>query len=166
MQIAGAILFVLLLLIGLGSIVFGLPGTIIILGTTVLYAWITGFAEIGWGVILGMAGIAVVAEGTELLLGLFGAKKYGASRKGALFSILGGFIGAVVMAPLFFGVGAIFGALLGTFIGAFVGETMEGRRFEGASRSGFGATLGRLLGMATKVALAIVMIIIVIIALF
>ena len=58
MQIAGAILFVLLLLVGLLSIVFGLPGTLIILATTVLYAWITGFAEIGWWVILGMATIA------------------------------------------------------------------------------------------------------------
>ncbi|MFC1890499.1 DUF456 domain-containing protein [Thermodesulfobacteriota bacterium] len=166
MQTAGAVLFVLVLLVGLISIVFGLPGTLIILGTTVLYAWITGFAEIGWWVILGMAGIAIVAEGTEFLVGYFGAKKFGTSRKGALFSILGGFVGAVLMAPLFFGVGAIFGALLGTFIGAFVGERREGRGLEGASRGGFGATFARLLGMATKVSLAIVMIIIVVIALF
>ena len=48
MQIAGAVVFVLILVAGLATIVFGLPGTFIILGTTIVYGWLTGFAEIGW----------------------------------------------------------------------------------------------------------------------
>jgi uncharacterized protein YqgC (DUF456 family) len=78
-----------------------------------------------------------------------------------VFSILGGLVGAIVGAPLFFGFGAILGALLGAFLGAVLIElhTYGPTEWKKAVRSGWGNFLGRIAGVITKMAIAIGMIV-------
>lgn len=157
----GHLVFFLFLCVCLICLFFGLPGTWMILGATALYAVVTGFAPVGGGMLLVLALLALAGEFVEYLLGIAGARRFGSSHRGIVFSILGGFIGAVVGAPFFFGFGAVLGALAGAFLGAVLIEllTYGPTEWKQAVRSGWGNFLGRMAGMITKVSIAIGMIV-------
>jgi len=159
--ILGHLIFFFILILGLISLFFALPGTWLILVTTTAYAWVTGFTQVGGGMLLLLALLTVVGEVVEYLFGIAGARRFGSSGRGILFSILGGFAGAVVGAPLFFGFGAVLGALVGAFLGAVLIEllTYGAAEWKKAVRSGWGNFLGRIAGVITKMAIAIGMIV-------
>ena len=52
LEIGGLTLFILVLLFGAFSILFGFPGTVIILIDAVVYAAITGFGRIGFKILV------------------------------------------------------------------------------------------------------------------
>ena len=161
LSILGHVLFFGVLLCCLVSLVFGLPGTFLILGTTLLYGIATDFREVGAGMLVILTLVTLAGEGAEYLLGVVGAKHYGSSNRGIVFSMVGGFFGALLFAPLFFGFGAILGALIGAFLGAVAIEllTYGTREWKQAVRSGWGNFLGRIAGMITKISIAIGMIV-------
>ena len=152
--------FVVILFVGLFSIIFGLPGTFLILGDVIIYSWITGFEKIGFKVIIALVFISLLAETIDFLLGIAGARKYGSSKKSVALSIIGGIIGAILMTPILFGLGAIIGVFLGGFTGAFLGEYLEHRKLKPAVRAGYGSLIGRIAGILAKGSLAIVMVVI------
>ncbi len=148
----GAVLATVVLIavyvVGLVAIPLGLGGTFIILGATVLYDWIHGFDVVGW-VWLGIfAGLVVIGEILESILGAAMAGRYGAGRWG----IAGAFVGGIAGATLGSGVVPIVGTLLGSFAGAFLGafalEWARRRRDTGglgeSARAGWGAFVGKL----------------------
>jgi hypothetical protein len=161
LSVLGHLVFFFLLIVGLFSLFFGLPGTWIILGATLVYAWITDFAQVGAGLLFLFFLLSVVGEVVEYVFGIAGARRFGSSNRGIVFSLLGGFVGAIVGAPLFFGFGAVLGALVGAFLGAVLIElhTHGTGEWKKAVRSGWGNFLGRIAGMMTKVAIAIGMIV-------
>lgn len=161
LSILGHLVFFLFLLVGFLGLLFGLPGTWMILGAALAYAWVTDFARIGGGLLLLFGLLTAAGEVVEYVFGIAGARRFGSSNRGILFSILGGFAGAIVGAPLFFGFGAILGALAGAFLGAVVIEllTYGPTEWKKAVRSGWGNFLGRIAGVITKMAIAIGMIV-------
>ena len=66
--------------------------------------------------------------------------------------MLGATLGSLVW--LWFGIA---GLMLGPFLGAVVGEISDGRKWQQASKVGFGAWLGLALGAALKLGLAVAM---------
>jgi uncharacterized protein YqgC (DUF456 family) len=132
-----------------------------ILGATLVYAWVTDFVQIGGGLLLLFGVLTVAGEVVEYVFGVAGARRFGSSNRGILFSILGGFVGAIIGAPLFFGFGAVLGALVGAFLGAVLIEllTYGPTEWKKAVRSGWGNFLGRMAGVITKMAIAIGMIV-------
>ena len=150
-------IFVVILLVGIFSIIFGFPGTFLILGDVVAYSWITGFEKIGLKIIVVLVFISLLAETIDFLLGIAGARRYGSSKKSVVLSIIGGIIGAIMMAPVLLGLGAIIGVFLGGFAGAFLGEYLEQKKLKSAVRAGYGALIGRIAGILVKGSLAIVM---------
>jgi hypothetical protein len=146
---------------GFFGLIFGLPGTWMIFGAALVYAWVTDFAQIGGGLLLLFGLLTLAGEFVEYVFGIAGARRFGSSNRGILFSILGGFMGAIIGAPLFFGFGAILGALVGAFLGAVLIEllTYGPTDWKKAVRSGWGNFLGRIAGVITKMAIAIGMIV-------
>ncbi len=161
LSIVGHLVFFLFLLAGFLGLIFGLPGIWMIFGATLVYAWVTDFAQIGGGLLLLFGLLTVAGEVVEYVFGIAGARRFGSSNRGILFSVLGGFAGAIVGAPLFFGFGAILGALVGAFLGAVLIEllTYGPTGWKKAVRSGWGSFLGRTAGVITKMAIAIGMIV-------
>ncbi|MBW2557631.1 MAG: DUF456 domain-containing protein [Deltaproteobacteria bacterium] len=153
-------IFIIILFIGLFSIIFGLPGTFLILGDVIIYSWITGFEKIGFKIIIALVFISLLAETMDFFLGIAGARRYGSSKTGVALSIIGGIIGAILMAPILFGLGAIIGVFIGGFAGAFIGEYLEQRKLKSAMMAGYGALIGKIAGTLAKGSLAIVMIVI------
>jgi hypothetical protein len=157
-------LYILVSLAGLISLIFGLPGTFIILGASVLYGWYGGFSEITVRVIIILVVLALAGELIEFLLGILGSKKYESSNKAIVGSIIFGIIGAVMGAPFFFGIGAVIGAFAGAFAGAILMELSQGKKMDEAIKSGWGAFLGRVAGTISKGAVGIAMIAITVLA--
>ncbi|MCI0482522.1 MAG: DUF456 domain-containing protein [Candidatus Dadabacteria bacterium] len=157
-------LYILISLAGLISLIFGLPGTFIILGASVLYGWYGGFSDITVRVIIILVVLALAGELVEFLLGILGSKKYESSNRAIVGSIIFGIIGAVIGAPFFFGIGAVIGAFAGAFAGAILMELSQGKKMDEAIKSGWGAFLGRVAGTISKGAVGIAMIAITVLA--
>lgn len=160
-ETAGLTIFIVFLLIGFFSILFGLPGTLIILADTIIYAAITGFERIGIKIIITLVALSVIAESLEFFLGISWPRRYGASRKGVTAAFIGGILGAIMMTPVLLGLGAIIGSFAGALAGAFIVEIVEQQDLRPAVRAGFGAFVGRLAGLSAKGLCALTMVIIV-----
>jgi uncharacterized protein YqgC (DUF456 family) len=152
------IILILSMPAGLIAVVLGLPGTWLILVASVLYGWLTEFAIINAQLLLGLLALAVVAELLDLTAGLWGARRYGGTKKAMVGTMIGGILGAVALSPMLFGVGSIVGAFFGAFAGAFSMTYLEQRKMDEAMRVGWGALLGRVFAMVFKGAAVVIMI--------
>jgi len=143
------VLAALLVVAGLvGMVSPALPGPLLLFAGLWMAAWAEGFAHVGAGTVITLGVMAAIAMLLDSLAGAFGARRYGASGRAMLGAALGGIVG------IFFGLP---GLLLGPFIGALLGELSMRRDLPTASRAGWGATVGMLLGIAAKMALGIAM---------
>jgi uncharacterized protein YqgC (DUF456 family) len=167
------VLMLLLLVNALGvvAVLFQLPGTWVIVAATALAGWILrDQAVFGWWTIGILLGLALIGEIVETLSGAVGSRRWGGSRRGALFSIPTAIAGATVGAaiagslalPLVWLVPAwlaivLAGGAVGAAGGAVLGDRLVGRSSLEARRAGFGAAVGRLGGTVAKVLVAAVM---------
>ncbi|MGD8437054.1 MAG: DUF456 domain-containing protein [Syntrophobacterales bacterium] len=158
LEMLALVILILSMPAGLIAVVLGLPGTWLILATSFFYGWLTGFAIITSKLLLGLLALAVVAELLDLTLGLWGARRYGGTKKAMVGTMVGGILGAVALSPMLFGFGTIVGALLGAFVGAFSMTYVEQRKMDEAMRVGWGALLGRVFAMVFKGAAVVTMI--------
>ena len=139
----------IVILVGLaGTILPALPGVPLVFAGMLLAAWAGGFERISvWTVVL-LGALTAVAMAADFLATLLGARGFGASR----WALVGAGLGAVV--GLFLG---IVGLILGPMVGAVAGEMLAGSGFRQASKAGFGAAIGFVLGTLAKVALSFAM---------
>lgn len=138
----------LLFMLGMLSTVLPiLPGNIIVWLAIVIHKLWVGDASVSWWFV-GITGfIALLAQAADWACSYWGAKRFGASRHGAIGALLGTFVAFFVPPPLFW-------IFFGPFIGAIIGELFAKRPFEDARKAGFGSFLGGLAAMAVKMFLA------------
>jgi uncharacterized protein len=128
------IIAALLVIVGvLGTILPALPGLPLVFAGLLLAAWTDGFQHVsGWTMgVLGV--ITALAMTLDFIAGLMG-------------TMLGAAIGTVV--GIFFG---LIGLILGPFVGALIAELIYREDLREASKAGFGAWLGLLMGTVAKV---------------
>ena len=148
-QMIGLGLALLVMLLGLiGSILPGLPGTPLVFLAAVGHRLYFGQASVSNLVLGVLAGLMVVSLLLDFAATALGAKRFGATWRGAVGAVVGGLCGLLLVFP---------GIILGPFIGALVFELLGGKEFKAAASAGAGATLGLLLGIIGKVALTVVM---------
>jgi uncharacterized protein YqgC (DUF456 family) len=141
----------------IGTIVPGLPGVLLIYGGMWLAAWIDGFTRIGWPTLTVLGVLAALAFAADLLASLVGAKRVGASRQ----ALIGALIGAIAGMSL-----GLLGLIFGPFAGAVIGELIARRPIAAAARVGFGTWLGLVLGTLARIALAVSMLGVFVVAYF
>jgi uncharacterized protein YqgC (DUF456 family) len=154
------VIIAILLLVSLIGVILTavrLPGTWLILIAAGVYGWTTEWQRVTVALLLILAGVAVVGELIELFASMVTAKKAGASRQAAWGALLGGFVGMFIFTIPVPIIGTIIGAILGCFCGALIGETMAQRKLSESTRVGYFSALGFVLGMAAKLAIALVM---------
>jgi len=143
-------LAVLLIAIGLiGVVLPAIPGPPLIFAGLFLAAWAENFSYVGAGTLVILGLLALLTYGVDLWATMFGAKRFGASKRAVAGALIGAIVGLFLGFP---------GVLFGPFIGAVIGELSAQRSLEDAARAGFGATVGLVLGAALKLALAFSMI--------
>ena len=143
------VLAVALILVGIvGTFLPGIPGAVAVFAGMLLAAWIDDFERIGWltltvlGVLTGLTFVA------DIVGGLLGARRVGASR----LALVGAAVGAVI--GIFFG---LVGLVLFPFIGAVAGEFMAQRGPQDAARVGVATWIGLAVGTLAKIALVFAM---------
>jgi uncharacterized protein len=149
---------VLLAIAGLAGLVLpAIPGAPLLFGGLLLAAWAENFAYIGIRTLAVLGFLAILTYGVDFWAAMFGAKRFGASRRAMVGALLGAVIGIFLGLP---------GVIFGPFIGAVIGELSVQSSLQQATRAGIGATIGLVLGAAVKIALAFTMIGIFIVARF
>jgi hypothetical protein len=136
--------FVLIAIGLVGTCLPGIPGAPLVFGGMLLAAWIEGFQKIGWVPLVVLGVLTALTFVADVIGGLLGAKRVGASR----LALLGAAIGAVF--GIFLG---FVGILFGPLVGAIAGELIARQRMDRAMRVGVGAWIGVLVGTVAKIAL-------------
>jgi uncharacterized protein YqgC (DUF456 family) len=163
------IVLILLNFVWLVLVLFGLPGNWLVVISTCLFAWWRwedGVFSIY--TLIAIAVLAVLGELFELLGGMHGAKRAGASRHGSIAALAGAIAGAILgtfMIPVLF-LGTVLGACIGAGLGVWAIEVSRGRKVEESIRCGIGAGLGELFGITTKTIIGIIIWLTVVIAAF
>ena len=147
-----------LVLVGLaGTLLPALPGVPFVFMGLLVAAWVGDFQRIGWPTLTILALLTALAIVVDLLASVLGAKRVGASK----LALLGATIGSVV--GLFFGLVGIF---IFPFVGAVIGELIARKEMGQAAKVGVATWLGLLFGALAKLALALTMIGVFIVAYF
>ncbi len=142
----------LLMALGLAGSVFPvLPDSLLILcGAYLSHFTVPPQHRVGWWTLGILTALSILAHIVDFTAGAVGAKKFGASKWGAL----GGFIGAIV--GLFF---FPIGIFLGPVIGVLCAEILLARRALGpAAKSSWGTLLGTTAGLIGKFVIDVSMI--------
>ncbi len=151
-------LVVVLILIGLaGTILPAMPGAPMVFGGLFLAAYLGNFERIGWPTLTILAVLTVLAMLADFVATLLGAKHAGASK----LALVGAAVGSII--GVFSG---LWGLLIFPFIGAVAGELMNRQQIGQASRVGLATWLGMMVGALAKLAIALAMVGIVVVAHF
>ena len=142
--LAGVIILSLIL------IVFGMPGTWIMVAPAVTYNLIVPGDPVGWFTLVAVAVLALVAELLEFTMTGRYARKYGGSRRAGWGAIIGSMVGAIVGFPVPI-VGPVIGAFVGSFVGALVAELTAGSSAGASTRVATGALIGRVVSTVLKI---------------
>lgn len=89
-----------------------------------------------WGI------ITAVVYALDLIIPVWGTKRFGGSRRGIWGSMIGLILGLFFFPP--------FGIIAGPFVGAVLGELSSGQNTRAALKSGFGSFVGFLGGTILK----------------
>jgi len=114
-----------------------------------LIAGIDHYHHVGFWWLIVIAAVGAVALGIDLLAGVLGVKRVGASKQAVFGALVGTLLG------LFFGLP---GLLLGPFLGAVVGELAAGGSVQRSTNVGIGAWLGLLFGTIIKLVSSVIMV--------
>jgi len=144
-------LTIVLFVIGMvGTVIPLLPGTTIIFAAAVVHRVAMGEEHsVGWWTLGGLLVLTIVSHVLDITSGSIGAKKFGATRWGAL----GGLVGTVV--GMFF---FPFGLLLGPVLGVLIGELIAGQKLVLAGKSTWGTVLGTTAGIVANAFIGLAMI--------
>ena len=153
MDILWIILCSIVMLIGLiGAVVPALPGPPISwLGLLLLHLlksdhpFTTRFLAI-WAI------IAAAVFTIDIIVPIWGTKKFGGTKYGTWGATIGLIIG-IILTPI----GPFFSILLGPFFGAVIGELIGGLDSKQAFKAGFGAFVGFLAGVMMKLTVSFIM---------
>jgi hypothetical protein len=149
-EITAFVLALLAMMVGLlGAVLPGLPGPPIILAAALAHRLFLGPRGSAWWVVGALALLAVFSMALDFLATSYGAKRLGATWRGAVGAALGAMAGLFWM-PV--------GLVLGPLLGAMAFEMFAGRHWHEAGKAGLGAVLGLVAGIVGKVACCIAMI--------
>jgi len=133
----------------LGAVVPAIPGTPLIFAGIALVAWWYDFTTIGIPTLVITGILAVLALIVDIVAGVLGARRVGASRHAIVGATIGSLVGIVFGLP---------GIILGPFVGAILGELLAEQSMSRATKVGVGTWIGILVGTAAKIALSLAMV--------
>ena len=150
------------------GILFNLPGTwLMIVVPALLEWWQPGHFMFSWTVLFVAAGLAVLGEVLEFVLGAAGSRHAGGSKRAAALAIVGSLIGAIagtaLPVPI---VGTLIGACLGAFAGSLLGDLWAGRPLFPSFEAGWGAAVGRFWGTIAKLVIGAMIVVLLALAAF
>lgn len=135
----------LIFMIGLaGSLLPVVPGSLIVwLGVLTHRLWMGAEDSVSWKIVIITFVLMLFGQLADFVLGVWGARKFGASWKGAVGAFIGAFVGLFIPPPLFW-------LIVGPIVGAVIGELAAGRSLRDGGKSGIGTVVGAAVAFALK----------------
>jgi uncharacterized protein len=148
-ELVGLVVALIIMGVGVaGSVLPMIPSTPLVVIAAIAHRLYFG-ASSASNLVLGlMIGLMLLSMLMDYVASMIGARKLGATWRGVVGAVVGGLIGLFFSLP---------GIILGPFLGAGLFEMMGGRPWQEATRAGFGAVLGLLLGAVGKIACCVAM---------
>jgi uncharacterized protein YqgC (DUF456 family) len=151
------VVLLIVLVAGLGLIVFNMPGLWLMAATAAVYALATGPEHYLWPwSLLIILGLCLLAEVLEFVARAGGSAKAGGSKRATILGIVGGIVGGIVLSIPVPILGTIAGVCIGAFAGAMLGQLTKHQDLEHSTRVGFGAAKGTLVGILLKLVIGCV----------
>lgn len=140
----------LIFMLGLvGSLLPVVPGSLIVwLGVIVHRLWLGAEASVTWKIIIICGVLTLLGQVADFVMGVWGARRFGATWKGAVGAFVGAFIGFFIPPPLFW-------LIVGPIVGAIVGELAAGRTLRDGGKAGFGTVVGGVVAFALKFGISV-----------
>jgi len=139
----------IIFLIGLGgSLLPVIPGSLIVWSGILLHRLWLGEDSVSWMIVLLTGLLTLIGQLADLVLGLWGARRFGASWKGALGALIGACVGFFLPPPLLW-------LIVGPVIGAVAGELVAGRSLRDGGKAGIGTIVGGILAFALKFGISV-----------
>ncbi|TKJ41711.1 hypothetical protein CEE37_03855 [candidate division LCP-89 bacterium B3_LCP] len=161
-DILGHILFYLILFCGVLLTSISMPGTWVIVVASAVFGLITGFENMTYQLLGGLAIAALALEGIEFLLAVKLAEKMGTGKQASWIAVVGAIVGGIWGTTILPIIGSLIGALGGAFFAAVIWELIQGKSYTEAFKSGRGALIGRGGATIVKTIGAITMVIVII----
>ncbi len=155
---AGFAIFIVILFLGIYLSVLGLPGTILIFLDVLIYAVGTGFARVGWQLLLFLLVFAVLSETIDVLLGMTRAYKPPVVKKSIWATVVGALAGTLILTPFLFGLGSWVGFFIGGLTGLVIMELIRLSKIKGTAPASNGTFLAMIGKKALKGLFSLVMI--------
>jgi uncharacterized protein len=132
-----------------GAIIPTVPGIPLIFIGIWLIAGIDHYHHLGYGWLICIAAVGAVGLSIDLLAGVLGVKRVGASKEAVLGALFGTVVGLLFGLP---------GLLLGPFLGSVLGELAAGSSVLRSTNVGIGAWLGLIFGTIVKLVSSLMMV--------
>jgi hypothetical protein len=126
----------------------GFPGGIISAAIPVIF-FLTGWIEVKF--LIGVLFVIAAGEFAEFYASFVVGKRYGVDSRGFWVSVIAAVLCGIVMAPLFFGIGAVIGTFVGAYAGTLAYELFNGTTPRRAREKAKGMLFGKFLGTFSKV---------------
>ncbi|HDS02947.1 MAG TPA: DUF456 domain-containing protein [Firmicutes bacterium] len=150
MEITVEILFFIIAFVSIALNPTAVPGNFIAVGLLLLHHFLFP-GGVSWLMIISGLFFALLGEGVESLMGMMGAKKYGATRWGMAAAFVGGLLGTVIGTALIPVIGTLVGVFAGGFIMTFLVEAFFVKKgVRKGLKAGAGTLLGRVISTAFK----------------
>lgn len=143
------IIFSILLLPGIVGVILPVfPSIPYMFLVALIFAAIDKFDHITGLNLLLLGIIAAISLAIDYLAGLFGAKYFGATGKGVLGGVIGGFIGLLVFPP--------WGLIIGMALGVFLAEYLINKKAKEVNKAVAGVLIGSLTGIVINLIFSII----------
>lgn len=150
MTTTAVVITIIVILLGIaGTLIPFIPGVPLIFIAITTYGWYEGFHTITAKYIVVIATLTILSILVDYLSSTLGVKYFGSSKYGIYGALIGTVLGLFIFPPA--------GILIGPWIGAVAGEMIAGKDFSNAFRTGIGAIVGLLSGVAFSLIMAIIM---------
>lgn len=144
----------LLFLIGvITSVLPVIPGSVIVWAGVIIHKLWMGEDSVTWKIVILTGVLTLIGQALDIVMGIWGARRFGATWKGAVGAFLGAFVGFFLPPPLLW-------LILGPVIGAIIGELTAGRTFREGGRAGIGTVVGSIVAFALKFGLSVCVVVI------
>lgn len=132
-----------------GSLLPVVPGALIVwLGVITHRLWMGAEDSVTWKIVMIAGVLTLIGQVADFVMGVWGARRFGASWKGAVGAFVGAFVGFFIPPPLFW-------LIVGPILGAVIGELAAGRTFRDGGKAGIGTVIGGILAFALKFGISV-----------
>ncbi|TYB32035.1 MAG: DUF456 domain-containing protein [Candidatus Mcinerneyibacterium aminivorans] len=145
------VFLLVIILAGVLLLPVGIPGNFIASFIVLFYYLLDSSNTFSFWHFIILLFLSILCEVIDYVSGIWGARKYGSSKKGLFGAIIGTILGAIIGSAIFPFIGSLIGAFAGMFLGTiFLEYFFVKKHMKESLKAGYGAVVGRTVAISFK----------------